>query len=188
MSAEQRAALGDVEIVQINKTIQSAQELKTEIEDCDIIAVVAPIGLQEQFLRLAGDKPVITAVNDRRIIKNDDGSEDKVDFHFVKWKSTLSSEPSSFLIILRSLTAVITGLSPANRRNCSCNPIGATTAIMSQSSISVFNSCADCIVLLICTISTSPNAALCSADISCRLQPQNFNLLHNKFLAFFFLI
>ena len=28
MSAEQRAALGDVEIVQINKTIQSAQELK----------------------------------------------------------------------------------------------------------------------------------------------------------------
>ena len=26
MSAEQRAALGDVEIVQINKTIQSAQE------------------------------------------------------------------------------------------------------------------------------------------------------------------
>ena len=92
MSAEQRAALGDVEIVQINKTIQSAQELKTEIEDCDIIAVVAPIGLQEQFLRLAGDKPVITAVNDRRIIKNDDGSEDKVEFHFVKWERLLKIE------------------------------------------------------------------------------------------------
>lgn len=107
MSAEQRAALGDVEIVQINKTIQSAQELKTEIEDCDIIAVVAPIGLQEQFLRLAGDKPVITAVNDRRIIKNDDGSEDKVDFHFVKWERLLEIKvvkedfPNKTLIVNR---------------------------------------------------------------------------------------
>lgn len=107
MSAEQRAALGDVEIVQINKTIQSAQELKTEIEDCDIIAVVAPIGLQEQFLRLAGDKPVITAVDDRRIIKNDDGSEDKVDFHFVKWERLLEIKvvkedfPNKTLIVNR---------------------------------------------------------------------------------------
>ena len=107
MSAEQRAALGDVEIVQINKTIQSAQELNTEIEDCDIIAVVAPIGLQEQFLRLAGDKPVITAVNDRRIIKNDDGSEDKVDFHFVKWERLLEIKvvkedfPNKTLIVNR---------------------------------------------------------------------------------------
>ena len=82
MSAEQRAALGDVEIVQINKTIQSAQELKTGIEDCDIIAVVAPIGLQEQFLRLAGDKPVITAVNARILVEQDDGSEAKAEFHF----------------------------------------------------------------------------------------------------------
>ena len=54
---------------------KSAYELKAEIDDCDIIAVGYTIGLQEQFLRLAGDKPVITAVNDRRIIKNDDGSE-----------------------------------------------------------------------------------------------------------------
>lgn len=92
MTAEQRATLVDVEIFQVNKTIKSAYELKAEIDDCDIIAVVAPIGLQEQFLRLAGDKPVITAVNDRRIIKNDDGSEDKVEFHFVKWERLLKIE------------------------------------------------------------------------------------------------
>lgn len=92
MSAEQRAALGDVEIVQINKTIQSAQELKTEIEDCDIIAVVAPIGLQEQFLRLAGDKPVITAVNARILVEQDDGSEAKAEFHFVKLERLIKIE------------------------------------------------------------------------------------------------
>lgn len=92
MTEEQKAALGNVDILQVNKTIQSAYELQKVIEDCDIIAVVAPIGLQEQFLRLAGDKPVITAVNDRRIIKNDDGTEDKVEFHFVKWERLLKIE------------------------------------------------------------------------------------------------
>ena len=76
MSAEQRAALGDVEIVQINKTIQSAQELKTEIEDCDIIAVVAPI----------------TAVNARILVEQDDGSEAKAEFHFVKWERLIKIE------------------------------------------------------------------------------------------------
>ena len=92
MSPEQKAALGDVDIIQVNKTIQNAYELKDDIDKCDIIAIVAPINLQEQFLRLAGEKPVITAVNDRRIIKNDDGSEDKVEFHFVKWERLLKIE------------------------------------------------------------------------------------------------
>lgn len=92
MTAEQIAALGDVDVMQVNKTVQSAYELKDEIDECDIIAVVAPIGLQEQFLRLAGGKPVIMAVNDRRIIKQEDGSEDKVEFHFVKWERLLKIE------------------------------------------------------------------------------------------------
>lgn len=92
MSAEQRAALGDVEIRQINKTIQNAYELKDEIDECDIIAVVAPIGLQEQFLRLAGDKPVITAVNARILVEKDDGSEVKAEFHFVKWERLIKIE------------------------------------------------------------------------------------------------
>lgn len=36
MTPEQKLALGDVEIMQINKTINSAYELKDEIDECDI--------------------------------------------------------------------------------------------------------------------------------------------------------
>ena len=39
MTLEQRAVLGDVEIIQINKTVQSAYELQDEINECDIIAI-----------------------------------------------------------------------------------------------------------------------------------------------------
>ena len=86
MTEDQRAALGpNVTIKQVNKTIQSAYELKDEVEESDIIAIVAPTNIQEQFLKLAGDKPVIMAVNDRVLVKQPDGSEDKVEFHFVKW-------------------------------------------------------------------------------------------------------
>lgn len=56
---------GDVEIIQVNKTVQSAYELQDEINECDIIAIVAPINLQQQFIKLANGKPVIMALNDR---------------------------------------------------------------------------------------------------------------------------
>ena len=86
MSETQMEALGaNIEIVTVNKTIQSAFELKEEIDECDIIAIVAPINLQAQFLKLAGDKPVIMAVNDRVLVKDPEGGEDKAEFHFVKW-------------------------------------------------------------------------------------------------------
>ena len=83
MTPEQRAALGDVEVTQINRTVNSAYELQEDINDSDIIAIVAPINLQQQFLKIAGNKPVIMAVNDRRLIPQE-GCEDKVEFHFVK--------------------------------------------------------------------------------------------------------
>ena len=86
MTPEQKAALGDCEIVQVNKTINSAFELKNEIDACDIIAIVAPINLQQQFLQLAGEKPVIMAVNNRILVPQEDGTEDKVSFQFVKWE------------------------------------------------------------------------------------------------------
>lgn len=92
MTDDQRAALGDVEIKQINKSINSAYELIDEIKDCDILAIVAPINLQQQFLKLAGDKPVIMAVNDRVLIPQQDGTEDKAEFHFVKWEQLLKIE------------------------------------------------------------------------------------------------
>lgn len=86
MTEDQRAALGNVQIVQVNKTVNTAFELKDEIDAADIIAIVAPINLQQQFLKLAGNKPVIMAVNDRVLVKQEDGSEDKVEFRFVKWE------------------------------------------------------------------------------------------------------
>ena len=86
MTPEQESALGNVDIMQVNRTIQSAYELQSEIDECDIIAIVAPINLQQQFLKLADGKPVIMAVNDRVLVPQPDGSEDKVQFKFVKWE------------------------------------------------------------------------------------------------------
>ena len=53
MSPEQLAALGDVTINQVDKTINTAYELQEEIEGADVIAIVAPINLQQQFFKLA---------------------------------------------------------------------------------------------------------------------------------------
>lgn len=92
MTEEQKSALGDCEIVQVNKSIQSAYELADEIAECDIIAIVAPIQLQQQFLKLAASKPVIIAVNDRVLIPQPDGTEDKVAFRFVKWERLVKIE------------------------------------------------------------------------------------------------
>lgn len=86
MTEDQRAALGNVEICQINRSINSAYELADDIQEADIIAIVAPINLQQQFLKMAGNRPVIMAVNDRVVIPQEDGSEDKVAFKFVKWE------------------------------------------------------------------------------------------------------
>ena len=93
MTQDQKAALGpDVVINQVDKTVQSAFELLDEIEESDIIAIVAPIHIQQQFLKLAGNKPVIMAVNDRVFVKQPDGSEDKVEFRFVKWSRLVKIE------------------------------------------------------------------------------------------------
>lgn len=92
MSPEQLAALGEVVVKQVSKTIQTARELSDEIDVADIIAIVAPIGLQAEFLRLAGDKPVIVAASERIITKSADGTEDKVAFQFVKWERLVKIE------------------------------------------------------------------------------------------------
>lgn len=86
MTEPQLAALGNIEIVQIDRSIESASELQEEINDCDIIAIVAPIGLQAQFLKVAGDKPVIVALNNRVLVPQEDGAEAKAVFNFVKWE------------------------------------------------------------------------------------------------------
>lgn len=92
MTEAQRKALGEVEINQIDRTIRRADELKQEIDESDIIAIVAPIELQQQFLALAGDKPVIMAVNERIFVPQPDGSKAKMEFQFRKWERLLKIE------------------------------------------------------------------------------------------------
>ena len=79
-----RHKLGDVDITQVSKSIQSAQDIAQEIGAHDIIAVVAPPQLLAGILKLAGDKPVITAKMGRIILT--DGS---VEMPFEKWEHVL---------------------------------------------------------------------------------------------------
>lgn len=86
LSEEQLADLervyGPVEVHQVNKTIQAAREIAADIEVCDVIAIVAPLPLQQQFLELAGEKPVVFCKNDRRI-DPEDGT--KINFVHAGW-------------------------------------------------------------------------------------------------------
>lgn len=70
----------NISVTQINKTISSAFELADEVKSHDVIAIVAPINLQAQFLKLAGKKPVISCRNKRILL-----GEDKVAFKFDGW-------------------------------------------------------------------------------------------------------
>lgn len=92
MTQEQQVALGDVDILQVNKQIQHAYELEEEIGKCDIIAIVAPLPLQQEFLKIAGNKPVIMAVNDRVFVPDGEGGAKKVAFKFVKWERLIRIE------------------------------------------------------------------------------------------------
>jgi len=76
---------GPVIINKVSKTIQTAYELQKEVSENDIIGIVAPVNLQEQFLKIAAGKPVISCRNKRVVVKNSDGGEDKVEFVFDGW-------------------------------------------------------------------------------------------------------
>ena len=87
MTDEQFTALGPVkEVLKIDGTINNAWELQEDINNCDIIAIVAPINIQAQFLKIAGDKPVITAISERVLTEDEEGGESKVTFVFRKWE------------------------------------------------------------------------------------------------------
>ena len=79
-----RNKLGDVDITQVSKSIQRAEDIQKEIGANDVIAVVAPPNLLAGILRIAGDKPVITAKMERTVLQ--DGS---VEMKFVKWERVL---------------------------------------------------------------------------------------------------
>lgn len=84
MTKEQQAALGDFDIVQIDRTINHAKELAEEISQVDIVAIVAPINLQIQFLAVANGKPILVAKTKRVFIDNQ-----KSEFVFDGWERLL---------------------------------------------------------------------------------------------------
>lgn len=71
-------------ITQISETINSVFEIE-DINEYDVYAIVGPIALQQQFLRVAGSKPVIMAKSDRIITKTPE-EDDKISFVFNKWE------------------------------------------------------------------------------------------------------
>lgn len=104
MSPEQREFFGaNANITQINGTAPNVHvEFQGEVNgvagtiaplkelvgnDFQIIAIVAPIGLQQQILAVAGGKPVIFAVNDR---ERQPGGEFK--FIFKEWRRLVKIE------------------------------------------------------------------------------------------------
>ena len=75
----------DIELIKVNGTIPNAFILQDLIDLCDVIAIVAPINIQQQFLAIAKTKDVIVAQSERRLVKSEDGTEDKVNFIFTNW-------------------------------------------------------------------------------------------------------
>lgn len=110
MTSEQLAALGDVEVTKFNVGnlpnvhvpfsgyVDNSEELtelppfKVLLQDFDVLAVVLPINLEAQVLGVAGDRPMIKAINNRSVVKATDGGEDRVVFTFDSWKRVKSIE------------------------------------------------------------------------------------------------
>ena len=107
MSATQiealEAKLGPIEVTQVDGTmpnvhvpftakVNGAEEetqvapFKELIADMDVVAIVAPIHLQQQILGVAGGKPVIFAQNDRVRVNTPEGEEPKFEFIFAGWE------------------------------------------------------------------------------------------------------
>lgn len=104
MTPEQKKALGIVEVLRVNGTMQNVHSpfmatigegeapvevssFKELISNFDIIAIVAPINLQQQVLSVAQNKPVIIAKNKR--VMETDGS---YTFEFEGWEQLISVE------------------------------------------------------------------------------------------------
>lgn len=81
--------LGGFELVKADGTIPNAFAIQPLVEECDVIAIVAPTNLQEQFLKIAGEKPVIMALNRRELVPDENGGESKAIFVFEKWERIL---------------------------------------------------------------------------------------------------
>lgn len=105
MTDEQYSALesklGGITVTQIDGTMPSVHvpffakvngegevevpPFKQLVSSFDIIAIVAPINLQQQVLSVAGEKPVIMAKSNRVRVETGEGEEPKFDFVFDHW-------------------------------------------------------------------------------------------------------
>jgi len=106
MTEDQLKSLGNVEVVTCNGNIVNVHTpfecelngvtttviFKELVKEFDVIAVVMPINLQQQVISIAGNLPVIIAKTNRVLVKNDDGSEDKVVFQFAGWERLVKIE------------------------------------------------------------------------------------------------
>ena len=83
-----RARLGEFELTQVDKSIESTREIRDEIESSDVLAVVAPPELLSEFFDYCNEdngKVLIFAESERVLVKSEDGSESKVIFSFKRW-------------------------------------------------------------------------------------------------------
>ena len=81
----------DIEIINIRHNLVTTYEIEDYIKTSDIIAIDAMVGLQQQFLKLAGDKPVIVPVYDWVLHPERSGCN-TIDSNFVKWKKLIKIE------------------------------------------------------------------------------------------------
>lgn len=104
MTAEQAALFTNCEVTKVNGSpanvhvdftgsVDNGPEiellaLKHLVKGFDIIAIVAPIGMQQQFLQIAEHRPVIYAKTRREVLE--DGQ--KVVFNFDGWEQLIKIE------------------------------------------------------------------------------------------------
>lgn len=105
MTPDQRGALqaklGQIEVTQADGTMPNVHvafqgkingvdaeipAFKDLLQKFDVVAIVAPINLQQQILGVAGDTPVIFAESKRERISVPDGQEPQFAFIFKGWK------------------------------------------------------------------------------------------------------
>jgi hypothetical protein len=105
MTPDQRGALqaklGQIEVTQADGTMPNVHvafpgkldgedaeipPFKELIQGYDVVAIVAPINLQQQILSVAGDTPVIFAESKRERIRVPEGQEPEFQFVFKGWK------------------------------------------------------------------------------------------------------
>lgn len=99
MSDEQKKALQlvygqDMELNHVNRTVRNMYDIQDDIRNADVVAMVGTVDMQSQAIKIADGKPVITAVSDRVLTKDEDGNVSKVAFVFNRWEQVKSVEIS----------------------------------------------------------------------------------------------